>query len=420
MPRLVSLAVMLVVIVILGITFFRVIAPFLMPLFLAGITAVVCQPLFRYCLKRSGERIPVAAGLTTSAVMAALMVPLIVGILVASLQLYSFATSVADSPRWKELAVQAGQKAQTHSETIVVRGVDFLNQFLPPEGQRSAEEIIRDLRVQIRSLLQGLGDRSLGAATGKTVGALADAAGAVIATLIALVIYAMALYYFLADGAGFMAEAERLIPVHADYQRELLEQFSRVVRSVVVATFLAAFGQGLATAVALWLFGFPYVFVLFVLATLAALIPLIGAWLVWFPCVVVLFVDGHWVQGSLLFLYGAVFVGFLDNIIRTYVLNSDTKLHPLLAFISILGGMQVLGLWGVFIGPIVASCLHALVKIFNVELKAFSKERQKRPRPPSAMPHAEDPETPTPLIEPTPVAPPDDAGDQTAPAEGSA
>ena len=34
-----------------------------------------------------------------------------------------------------------------------------------------------------------------------------------------------------------------------------------------------------------------------------------------------------------------------------------------------------MGLWGVFIGPIVASCLHALIQIFNTELKAFSQEK---------------------------------------------
>ena len=55
--------------------------------------------------------------------------------------------------------------------------------------------------------------------------------------------------------------------------------------------------------------------------------------------------------------------------------NTDTKLHPLLALVSVLGGIQTLGLWGVFIGPIVASCLYALVRIFNTELFALSRER---------------------------------------------
>jgi hypothetical protein len=65
----------------------------------------------------------------------------------------------------------------------------------------------------------------------------------------------------------------------------------------------------------------------------------------------------------------------LDNVIRTYVLNSDAKLHPLLAFVSVLGGLQSMGLWGVFIGPIIASCLHALVQIFNTELQELSHEK---------------------------------------------
>jgi hypothetical protein len=112
-----------------------------------------------------------------------------------------------------------------------------------------------------------------------------------------------------------------------------------------------------------------------VLAILSALIPMLGTWLVWGPCAVWLWWNGQWWQAILLAVYGVAVVGMLDNVVRTYVLNSNTKLHPLLAFISVLGGLQAMGLWGVFIGPTVASCLHALVKIFNHELGALSRER---------------------------------------------
>ena len=89
-------------------------------------------------------------------------------------------------------------------------------------------------------------------------------------------------------------------------------------------------------------------------------------WLMW---------NGHWIQASLLSVYGIAVVGMLDNAVRTYILNTDAKLHPLLALISVLGGLQAMGLWGMFIGPIIASCLHALVKIFNHELTVLSKEK---------------------------------------------
>jgi len=375
MPRLVSLAVMVVLIAVLGGMFYQVLAPFILPLFLAGMTAVVCQPVYRYFLSRMKDKVSWAAGATTATIMAALMVPLFVGIIVASLQLYTFALTISDNNQWQKTFGSAEAK----SESVFAKAVEFGNQFLPREKQHDPEVVAHDLALRIRGALFELGDRSLGRAAGTTLGILSETASWLIAACIALVIYGLAVYYFLADGPALLSSAEKLIPVHQKYQHQLVEQFAKVVRSVVLATFLAALGQGLATTVALWFFGFPHLFVLAILSTVSAMIPVAGTWLVWLPCALVLYSGGHWIQGTLLVIYGAAFVGILDNIIRTYVLNTDTKLHPLLAFVSIIGGIQVMGLWGVFIGPTIASCLHALIKIFNHELQELSKEHfQKR------------------------------------------
>jgi len=185
----------------------------------------------------------------------------------------------------------------------------------------------------------------------------------------------IALYYFLADGPALLSASEGLIPVHVEYQRQLFKQFNQVIRAVVLSTLLAAVAQGLATAVALWAIGVPHFFLVFMLATIASMIPLAGSWIVWGPFAVWLAFTGQWWQAGMLTLFGSVVIGTMDNVIRTYVLNSDAKLHPLLAFVSVLGGLQAMGLWGVFVGPVVASCLHALVQIFNSELKEFSVTR---------------------------------------------
>ena len=437
MRRKVSLAVLLLLIVALGVMFSKVVAPFLLPLFLAGVTTVVCQPLFKYFLKRTKERISIAAALTTGTIMAAILIPLITGILIASLQLYTFGSRISGDTRWllafrSPAAIEADERAkeeeaeveesvevddvpvdgeltqpnsdtellasseetevedtpvaESHpaistesekekSETYFERSVVYVNSWLPEELHREPAEVAAEFRSRIHATMVDIGDRSLGRAAGTTFGIITGAAGVIISALVGLMMYVVALYYFLADGTTLLLAAEKLIPVHAKYQRQLLNQFALVVRSVVVATFLAAFAQGVATTLALWFFGFDHLFVLLVLACVSALIPIAGTWLVWVPCAVILIASGHWVQALLLAIYGAAFVGFLDNIVRTYVLNSGTKLHPLLAFISILGGLQVMGLWGVFIGPIVASCLHALVKIFNHELFELAKEK---------------------------------------------
>ncbi len=375
--RTVSLGILLGLIVILGITFFHVLAPFLMPLFLAGVFAILCQPLYRHFTVQCKGRHRLAAGATTGTVMAIILIPLITATIFASLQLFVLASDFS-ARDWRNRLDHVGESARHRTESIVDWASGFVHRQLPPDAQRTPEDVERIIQLRLREFMTSLGGRSLGVA-GQTIGGTFDLLSGSVLTvfsfLLSFLIFAVALYYFLADGVELLAAAETLVPVHVKYQRELMNQFAKVVRSVVSATFLAALAQGVATAAALWLFGFPQLIILFLLSVMAALIPLIGTWLVWGPCAVWLFWTGHWFQGTLLVIYGSVFVGLLDNVVRTYVLKNDTKLHPLLAFISVLGGLQTMGLWGMFIGPIVASCLHALVKIFNHELRAFSQER---------------------------------------------
>lgn len=424
MFRIVSLAVVLTLIVVLGITFFKVVAPFLLPLFVAGMTAILAQPLFRHFIDRTSGRVRLAAGLTTTAIVALILLPIVVATAIASMQLYAFAVDVSganqwdtifgarrgapptageiaasvasgtsataspDSPSHNDPAPEAGStdkedpeqatpeteespidsaRARENALSLAAPVVNYLNEFLPAANQLDVEKVESVVRQRMRDTLIELGDKSLGLVTGVLL--------TVLAGVVALFIYTVALYYFFADGPALLTATENLVPLHVEYQRQVLGQFATVVRSVVSATFLAALAQAIAITAALALCGFKHLMTLFVLSLLSAMIPIAGTWLIWGPCVVILALGDHWVAAVFLTLWGAGVVGVLDNVIRTYLLNVDTKLHPLLALISVLGGLQVMGLWGVFIGPVVASCLHALVKIFNLELAELSRSR---------------------------------------------
>ena len=362
MVRLVSLIVLAVLIVFLGITFFQVIAPFLLPLFLAGVVAIISRPLFDYFLRKTQGRVRLAAGLTSGTVMALIFVPLSVGTFIASLQLYVLAQDTLASDELSRAI------STLRTELDIDHIFERLEPILPADAE--VEKLQQNLQSSVRAGFQQLAQRSLGLA-----GAALGLVGAIVSGLISLVMFLIALYYFLADGPRLLEAAQSLIPVQVDYQQRLLQRFDSVVRAVVMATFAAAIAQGIATAVALAMAGFGSFFVFFILGTLSALVPLAGTWLVWGPCAIWLAWQGHWMPATMLTLFGSIVIGTMDNVIRTWLLHSDARLHPLLAFVSVLGGLQAMGLWGVFVGPIVASCLHALVEIFNTELEAFSKEQ---------------------------------------------
>ena len=375
MNRVVSLSVLLALILLLGGMMFHVIAPFILPLFLAAVMAVICQPLHHYFLHKTGQRSAWAAAFSTTAMVAIVVVPVVLGTFISAVQLYSLADQHLDGDWHRGLDLLWTRVVSPILERI---------KPLFPDGV--LDERIDDYKQQFGESLQSLA----GQIASRTFQIASSTVGAFVSLTVAAGTFVTALYYFLADGPALIAAAEELIPLPVDHQRRLCDRFATVVRAVVSATFLAALIQGFATTIALQLCGMGHFWIFLAIATVASLIPLVGAWIVWVPCAVWLGLQGHWVAASLLTAWGIGVVSMLDNGVKIYVLQNDADLHPLLAFISVVGALQVLGLWGIFIGPIIASCLYALIQIFNTELKELAKERQAEQRvSPPAKPVAE-------------------------------
>ena len=366
MNRAISLSVLLAMIILLGSMLFQVIAPFLLPLFLAAVIAVICQPINNYFLSRTKNYHAIAAGLTTTTFVAILLVPITVGTIICALELYSFETLAHSNldGDWRKGLDQLWAKG-------IFPAIERVKQYLPGEFAELSEQQLQKMKDEFSTNLKSIAAYM----ASKTLLVASSTLETILSFLLAAAIFVTALYYFLADGMAIRTASEDMIPLPVDYQRRLQTRFAAVVRAVVTATFMAAFCQGFATAVAIQICGIGYFWVFLAIATLASLIPMVGAWIVWGPCVAWLAIQGHWTSAILLALWGGVIVSLIDNVVKMYVLQNDADLHPLLAFISVIGALEVLGLWGIFIGPIVASCLFALIQIFNEELRAMAKDR---------------------------------------------
>ena len=377
MARLVSMLIILATIILLGIVFLRVLSPFLLPMFLAGVVAVICQPMFRYFMSRTKEKRLWSAGFTTLSFVAIILIPLVTMITIGSLQLYSFVQMELATHKWTKTVAAAKEKIGFRELAIrlhrIAPQIEIDENATKEERDRLFDEAISQREEQLRDGLEqglkGIIKQTFSSDTALSTIGMFQRVGSII---VSCLIFVISLYYFLADGNELLEASEELIPVNVQHLREILNEFAKVVRSVVLATMLAALAQGLTLSLMLFFLGFGNFFIYSIIAILCALIPFVGTTIIWIPCTIALAAQGNYTSAVVLAVWGAGVVGTMDNVIRAYILNSDAKLHPLLAFVAILGGLQVLGLWGVFIAPIIASCLHALIKIFNTELYEVS------------------------------------------------
>ncbi len=235
----------------------------------------------------------------------------------------------------------------------------FISQANPSRQQ------LEDLRA---GALEQLGFGALALTTGQYI------SGALGKLILGLFVMVISLYYFLADGPAMVAAVMSISPLENRYGQQMLAEFEKISRAVVMAIVVAAVVQGALATIGYWIAGLNSLFLLGILTTLLAMIPFVGAASVWIPCSLYLAFTGHPIPGVMLALYGLLVVSMIDNLIKPMVLHGQSKLHPLLALLSIIGGVQALGPIGIFVGPMVVSFLQAVLNMFHAELRALGSE----------------------------------------------
>ena len=195
--------------------------------------------------------------------------------------------------------------------------------------------------------------------------------------LFSLGIVSVTIFFLYADGPGMLTAVVSMLPVEESYVRELLTEFDKTCRAVVAATLLSAFAQGLLAGIGYYFAGLEAVFLLTVVTMLMALVPFVGPAAIWAPCSFwLMFVqENHFWSGVGLFLFGMTAVSTIDNLVKPYVLSGQARLHPLPALLSVLGGVQVMGPLGIFVGPMIVALLQSLLHILNTELRRMDAKK---------------------------------------------
>ena len=189
-------------------------------------------------------------------------------------------------------------------------------------------------------------------------------------TAFSAVIMIIGLYFFLLDGPALLKGLHALSPIDDQHEEELVLEFARVSRAVVLATLLSAVAQGILAGIGFWFCGLDSIFLLTLLSGVLAMVPFVGAAAVWIPCALYLFfVDNSPVTAIALAVYGMLVISMADNLIKPWILHGQSNLHPLLALLSVIGGVTVLGPIGILVGPMIVVFLQTLLKILQREMQ---------------------------------------------------
>lgn len=349
MPRNFSLYVILGAVALIGILFFQVIQPFIFSLLFAAVLAVLFRPVYSKAVKLCSGKRRIAAGLTTTLIVLVIILPVAGAVTMAGFQLFEVGTQlvqVVDSPEDSQLA----EKLQRIEESHAVKAITDTYSRLPPEQQQQ-------FRSSASKAAEGLAKRLYQ----RTIGLAGDVVGSAIGFLIMM----LAVYYFLADGETILGEIRQLSPLRDQEETTLFDQFERLCRGVVMGSVVSALVQAILAGLGFAVAGVPNVWMLMVLTMFCAFVPFIGAFSVYTAVSLLLVVEQQYLAAGLLFAYGVAVVSTSDNLIKAYVIGEQSRLNPLVVLITVIGAMELIGLWGIFVGPMVAAFFYALLKILR-------------------------------------------------------
>ena len=98
---------------------------------------------------------------------------------------------------------------------------------------------------------------------------------------------------------------------------------------------------------------------------LLAVVPVLGAFVVWIPAALFLALEGSWGKALILTVWGVIVVGTIDNLLHPMLVGNRLKLHTVLAFIAVVGGLIFFGPAGLILGPVALTVTMVLLEIWT-------------------------------------------------------
>ena len=257
---------------------------------------------------------------------------------------------------------------------FVSRGVvvaEDLLASLGPEGSarafilRLSSHLPRELQVQ--QLIARLHNAAAGLAS--RVGVIAETIlNVTFSGLLSSLFMLLTTYFVLRNWPLLAKRAEDVLPLRPRYTRALLDEFRVVGRTTLLGTIVTGLAQGALATLGYWILGVPEPAFLGAATALASLLPAVGTMLVWVPVGLFLILTGHVARGVIELVYGGlVVVGFSDYILRPKLVGSSTEMPALFTLVSLFGGIEIFGLVGLILGPVLMSLALAILRIYAQE-----------------------------------------------------
>jgi predicted PurR-regulated permease PerM len=334
------LACFLVSILLLGWLFW----PFISIIIIAAVVAGIFSPLYRVITRSGAVRPSIASFVTCCLIFCVLFVPIVIFVSILSKEAYDLYLMARDAIISQQLrALMEGSKILELTNNVLANfnfqiTVDQLNTYI----SEIAKFIGLFLYDQARSIASNM-----------------------LAFFINFFMMLLVIYYLLVDGTRLVSFIVDLSPLPNNQDQILLKKFKDMAGAILIGNGFGGLIQGVAGGLLFSFFGLPSPFLWGVVMGLLAFLPIIGIGIVFIPAAIYLFLKGRIAASIFFIVFYVVLSGGVEYLFKPKLVGQRVKMHTLLVFLSIIGGLKLFGILGIIYGPLVITAFLTLTDIYR-------------------------------------------------------
>lgn len=305
------------------------------------LTAILLSAVLAYIIRPVAERVERYTKVRDTAVFIALLIviaPIIFGFIIAGYQL---------STELSNLSEDIAGFSKGMSE------ISIINYFSRYTDSGTAEYILQQLKTEASNFAKSLPERALYLPN----------------YLIQLILIPFVTFYLIRDRHNIYSQV--IILGNENLWKRIIDKIDENFYGIFMGHFFVSVIAGIIATIGFIVLGVPYAIVLGFLATIAALLPIIGPSTVTLIVCGCYIIAGDYTKAALIFVFTIIFlILFIDFVVRPRVVSATSKIHPLLVILGFTGGPFIFGVAGFVLGPAILGAAKAVIDVLNDELKS--------------------------------------------------
>jgi predicted PurR-regulated permease PerM len=172
------------------------------------------------------------------------------------------------------------------------------------------------------------------------------------------------IFYLLIDSPRLISFVVKISPLPDDQDQILIKKFKDIATAILLGNGLGGVIQGILGGLVFAFFGLKSPFVWGVIMGLLAFLPIVGIGVVFVPAAILLLLQGRIAAGIFFLVFYIVLSGGIEYFFKPKLVGQRVRMHTLLVFLAIIGGLKLFGILGIIYGPLVVTAFLTLAEIY--------------------------------------------------------